>query len=269
MVSASEARVGWLLGLELPALAREVYPKGVPTRRWLEHYAALFDTVEVNYTFYRLPPRSAVGGWVEQTPPTFLFTVRARRVLTHMKRLTETWVLASSGSTSGYALRSGACRRAGTASSSDTPAGSYRRSVCATALARGRARHRRSSGAVLPSPRAHGGLDLRPLPLWQPEPQWQLPGAKARGVAKEDLRVAFPRRGLRLRQQRLGGLRGEERPVAQAAPPCFVSGGPSIGRAAPRTAPAGGRTRARSCCPSAPPRREPPAAAPGTAGTAC
>jgi uncharacterized protein YecE (DUF72 family) len=66
-----------------------VYPKGLPQRRWLEHYAALFDTVEVNTTFYRLPKRSAVAGWVEQTPPSFLFTVKASRYLTHIKRLTD------------------------------------------------------------------------------------------------------------------------------------------------------------------------------------
>jgi uncharacterized protein YecE (DUF72 family) len=66
-----------------------VYPKGLPQRRWLEHYATLFDTVEVNTTFYRLPKRSAVAGWVEQTPPSFLFTVKASRYLTHIKRLTD------------------------------------------------------------------------------------------------------------------------------------------------------------------------------------
>jgi uncharacterized protein YecE (DUF72 family) len=66
-----------------------VYPKGLPARRWLEHYATLFDTVEVNTTFYRLPKRSAVAGWVEQTPPSFLFTVKASRYLTHIKRLTD------------------------------------------------------------------------------------------------------------------------------------------------------------------------------------
>ena len=66
-----------------------VYPKGLPQRRWLEHYATLFDTVEVNSTFYRLPTRSAVAGWVEQTPPGFLFAVKASRYLTHMKRLTD------------------------------------------------------------------------------------------------------------------------------------------------------------------------------------
>lgn len=66
-----------------------VYPKGLPPRRWLEHYATLFDTVEVNATFYRLPTRKAVATWVEQTPPDFLFAVKASRYLTHMKRLTD------------------------------------------------------------------------------------------------------------------------------------------------------------------------------------
>ena len=49
------------------------YPDGLPQRRWLEHYATVFDTVEVNTTFYRLPKadavaRSVAGGDVEETP---------------------------------------------------------------------------------------------------------------------------------------------------------------------------------------------------------
>jgi uncharacterized protein YecE (DUF72 family) len=66
-----------------------VYPKGLPPRRWLEHYATLFDTVEVNATFYRLPNVSAVEGWVAQTPGDFEFAVKASRYLTHIKRLTD------------------------------------------------------------------------------------------------------------------------------------------------------------------------------------
>jgi uncharacterized protein YecE (DUF72 family) len=66
-----------------------VYPKGLPASRWLEHYATLFDTVEVNATFYRLPLRSSVASWVEQTPPDFVFAVKASRYLTHVKRLTD------------------------------------------------------------------------------------------------------------------------------------------------------------------------------------
>ena len=66
-----------------------VYPKGLPPARWLEHYATLFDTVEVNTTFYRLPKRESVARWVEQTPASFVFTVKASRYLTHVKRLTD------------------------------------------------------------------------------------------------------------------------------------------------------------------------------------
>ena len=66
-----------------------VYPQGLPARRWLSHYAQLFDTVEVNTTFYRLPQREAVANWAAETPPGFLFAVKASRYLTHVKRLTD------------------------------------------------------------------------------------------------------------------------------------------------------------------------------------
>jgi uncharacterized protein YecE (DUF72 family) len=66
-----------------------IYPKGLPPSKWLEHYATLFDTVEVNSTFYRLPRRDAVARWVVQSPPGFLFTIKASRYLTHIKRLTD------------------------------------------------------------------------------------------------------------------------------------------------------------------------------------
>ena len=67
-----------------------VYPQGLPARGWLEHYATLFDTVEVNATFYRLPTRKAVAGWVEQSPPGFCFAVKGSRYLTHIRRLRDT-----------------------------------------------------------------------------------------------------------------------------------------------------------------------------------
>ena len=66
-----------------------VYPKGLPPSKWLEHYATLFDTVEVNNTFYRLPRVEAVARWVEQSPPGFVFAVKASRYLTHVKRLRD------------------------------------------------------------------------------------------------------------------------------------------------------------------------------------
>ena len=74
---------------------REVfYPRGLPTSRWLAHYAEEFDTVEVNATFYRLPTTKATKRWVETTPKEFLFAVKSSRYLTHIKRLralTDGW----------------------------------------------------------------------------------------------------------------------------------------------------------------------------------
>jgi uncharacterized protein YecE (DUF72 family) len=65
------------------------YPPKLPQREWLRHYASVFSTVEINNTFYRLPTRSAVEGWAEQTPPAFEFAVKGSRYTTHIKRLLE------------------------------------------------------------------------------------------------------------------------------------------------------------------------------------
>jgi uncharacterized protein YecE (DUF72 family) len=74
---------GWVY----PHWRERFYPKDVPQRSWLDYYAKHFDTVEINNTFYRLPKPSAVQGWVEHSPPGFVFAVKASRYLTHIKRL--------------------------------------------------------------------------------------------------------------------------------------------------------------------------------------
>src|SRR5262249_44734419 len=68
---------------------REEFYEWKPVRLWLRHYAERFDTVEVNNTFYRLPRASSAGSWADQTPPDFVFAVKASRYLTHVKRLTD------------------------------------------------------------------------------------------------------------------------------------------------------------------------------------
>lgn len=67
----------------------DFYPRGVPASRWLRHYATVFDTVEVNATFYRLPKRETTAAWAEQVPAGFCFAVKGSRYLTHMKRLRD------------------------------------------------------------------------------------------------------------------------------------------------------------------------------------
>jgi len=65
------------------------YPAGLPQRRWLEHYAEQFATVEVNNAFYRLPERDTFVGWRARTPADFRFAVKVSRYLTHIRRLRE------------------------------------------------------------------------------------------------------------------------------------------------------------------------------------
>ncbi len=63
------------------------YPRGVASRRWLEYYAELFDTVELNATTYRLPSPSQALAWCAKVPPDFRFTVKLSRLITHRRDL--------------------------------------------------------------------------------------------------------------------------------------------------------------------------------------
>ena len=67
----------------------DFYPADVPAARWFEYYAARFDTVEINNTFYRLPEEQTFARWAERAPMKFLFAVKASRFLTHMKKLKD------------------------------------------------------------------------------------------------------------------------------------------------------------------------------------
>jgi uncharacterized protein YecE (DUF72 family) len=66
-----------------------LYPEGVPQRRWLEHYATQYQTVENNNSFYRLPAGETFEGWRDRTPGDFVMAVKASRYLTHIRRLRD------------------------------------------------------------------------------------------------------------------------------------------------------------------------------------
>jgi uncharacterized protein YecE (DUF72 family) len=63
-----------------------VYPADLPKRDWLAYYARECDTVELNVTYYRVPDHRTVQGWVDRTPPDFLFSVKAHQDLTHERK---------------------------------------------------------------------------------------------------------------------------------------------------------------------------------------
>jgi uncharacterized protein YecE (DUF72 family) len=66
-----------------------VYPEGLPQRRWFEHYATLFDTVEINNTFYRLPPASTTEAWAAQAPAGFVYAVKLGQFGSHRMKLRD------------------------------------------------------------------------------------------------------------------------------------------------------------------------------------
>ena len=65
------------------------YPAGMPPARWITHYAAHYDTVEIDATFYRTPEPRVVAGWRDKTPPGFLFAAKVPQVITHEKMLAD------------------------------------------------------------------------------------------------------------------------------------------------------------------------------------
>jgi uncharacterized protein YecE (DUF72 family) len=70
------------------------YPDQLPVRAWFAHYAEVFDTVELNTTFYRLPDPATVDAWAEQAPPGFTFAVKLGQFGSHRKKLKDaaTWL---------------------------------------------------------------------------------------------------------------------------------------------------------------------------------
>jgi uncharacterized protein YecE (DUF72 family) len=63
------------------------YPKDLSTSKWFSYYAEHFDTVEINNTFYRLPPASTFDLWREQAPAGFLYALKFSRYGSHWTRL--------------------------------------------------------------------------------------------------------------------------------------------------------------------------------------
>jgi uncharacterized protein YecE (DUF72 family) len=66
-----------------------VYPAELPQRRWFEYYSSLFDTVEINNTFYRLPPVTMVEGWAAQAPPGFVYALKLGGFGSHRMKLRD------------------------------------------------------------------------------------------------------------------------------------------------------------------------------------
>lgn len=65
------------------------YPDSLPRKQWFDHYAAEFDTVEINNTFYGLPDADTFDAWRERAPEGFLYALKFSRYGSHMKHLKD------------------------------------------------------------------------------------------------------------------------------------------------------------------------------------
>jgi uncharacterized protein YecE (DUF72 family) len=76
-------------GYNYPEWKGKFYPADLSAAKMLPYYAARFSTVEINYTFYRLPTEKMVAAWAEVTPEAFRLTLKAPKRITHDRRLKD------------------------------------------------------------------------------------------------------------------------------------------------------------------------------------
>jgi uncharacterized protein YecE (DUF72 family) len=76
-------------GFSYPAWKPDFYPKDLPAKRFLEHYASRLNSVEANYTFRRLAAASVLEGWLKATPADFKFACKAHQTLTHILKMKD------------------------------------------------------------------------------------------------------------------------------------------------------------------------------------
>ncbi|MGA9934272.1 MAG: DUF72 domain-containing protein [Nitrososphaeraceae archaeon] len=65
------------------------YPKSIENSKWLKYYSKVFNYVEIDSTFYRIPNEFMVKNWYKLTPENFRFTAKFPKVITHDKRLSD------------------------------------------------------------------------------------------------------------------------------------------------------------------------------------
>jgi uncharacterized protein YecE (DUF72 family) len=76
-------------GYNYPEWRGSFYPEKFPTAKMLPYYAERFQSVEINYTFYRTPNEKILAGWNRETPDRFKLTLKAPKRITHDARLRE------------------------------------------------------------------------------------------------------------------------------------------------------------------------------------
>jgi uncharacterized protein YecE (DUF72 family) len=74
-------------GLVLPVANKSFYPPEFQNKPRLSYYASLFNSIEINSSFYKIPRPATVRKWSESVPDDFRFTFKLWRGITHNKQL--------------------------------------------------------------------------------------------------------------------------------------------------------------------------------------
>jgi uncharacterized protein YecE (DUF72 family) len=65
------------------------YPEDLPDKKMLPYYARYLPSVEINYTFRRMPTATTLANWDAITPESFVFVLKASQRITHIQRLKD------------------------------------------------------------------------------------------------------------------------------------------------------------------------------------
>jgi uncharacterized protein YecE (DUF72 family) len=65
------------------------YPKGLAAKDYLSHYSKVFNCVEIDSSFYRIPNAFMISQWRNNTPPGFVFSPKLPKKITHEKKLVD------------------------------------------------------------------------------------------------------------------------------------------------------------------------------------
>ena len=76
-------------GYYYPNWKNKFYPKGIPPKNWLEYYSSVFNTVELNGTFYRTPKLTDLQKYAKVTTANFTFSVKMSKYFSHILKMKE------------------------------------------------------------------------------------------------------------------------------------------------------------------------------------
>lgn len=65
------------------------YPSNVPSKDWFRYYSHYLNSFEINATFYKFPTMKVMQNWYDRSPETFILSVKAPKVITHLKKFKD------------------------------------------------------------------------------------------------------------------------------------------------------------------------------------